>query len=95
MIVRIAGEGRWRLGDEAAKQLLADDLRLMLAVDDQREVEYGYLLVALCRFVRSHGQNLSADDDGEADITVPSPQMSLAETIDLLSERRGLRPEDG
>jgi hypothetical protein len=63
----------------------------MRAVDDQRDVEYEYLLVALCRYVRSHGENLSPDEGG-ADITVPSPQMPLAEAIELLSEQRGLRP---
>jgi hypothetical protein len=94
MIVRIAGEGRWRLADDAARRLLADDLRLMRAVDESREVEYEYLLVALCRYVRVHGERVSDVADGEADITVPSPDMSLDETIELLSQP-GLHPEAG
>jgi hypothetical protein len=89
MIVRIAGEGRWRLADGRARALLAEDLRLMCAVDDEREVDYHYQVLALCRYVRQHGQPLPAVAR-DADITIPSPQMSLAETIELLSERPGL-----
>jgi hypothetical protein len=89
VIVRIAGEGHWRLADAEARRLLADDLRLMRAVDDSRDVEYEYLLVALCRFVRMRGEPVH-DGGGEADITIPSPDMSLEETIDLLAQHGSL-----
>ncbi|MDX6630085.1 MAG: hypothetical protein QOH00_2331 [Gaiellales bacterium] len=89
VIVRIAGEGRWRLADEVAKKLMDDDLRMMRAVDAEHEVEYRYLLLALCRYIRQRGQRLPAGAQ-PADITVPSPEMTLAETSELLSERPGL-----
>jgi hypothetical protein len=89
MIVRIAGEGRWRLPDGRARALLAEDLRLMRAVDDEREADYHYQVLALCRYVRQHGQRLPTVARG-ADLTIPSPQMTLAETIELLSEQPSL-----
>jgi hypothetical protein len=89
MIVRIAGEGRWRLSDGRARALLAEDLRLMRAVDDEREADYHYQVLALCRFVRQHGERLPAVAR-DADVTIPSPQMTLAETIELLSEQPSL-----
>ncbi|MDP9257470.1 MAG: hypothetical protein M3Q31_13055 [Actinomycetota bacterium] len=89
MIVRIAGEGRWRIADGRARELLAEDLRLLRAVDDECEVDYRYQLLALCRYVRQHGQRLPSVARG-ADLTIPSPEMTLAETVELLAERSGL-----
>ena len=73
MIVRIAGEGRWRVPDGRSAELLREDLRLMCAVDDERR----------------HGQPLPPGAH-LADLTIPSPQMTLAETVELLAERSSL-----
>jgi hypothetical protein len=89
MIVRIAGEGRWRVPDGRARELLREDFRLMRAVQDEREVDYRHQLLAICRYVRRHGQRL-APSAHDADLTIPSPEMTLAETADLLAEQPGL-----
>jgi len=94
MIVRIAGEGRWLLTEDQTQRLLADDGRLIRAVEEGREVEYQSLLVALCRYVRSHGECVSAADfRGDADMTVPPPRMSMVEIGEVLSKRPGLSAE--
>jgi hypothetical protein len=89
VIVRIAGEGRWRLADDRARRLLDDDFRLMRAVEDERELDYRYLLLGLCRYVRVHGQQLPACAQA-ADLTLPSPEMTIAETAELLAEQPSL-----
>ena len=61
----------------------------MCAVDDERETEYRHQLLGLCRFVRRHGQPLPPGAH-LADLTIPSPQMTLAETVELLAERSSL-----
>ena len=52
MIVRIAGEGRWRVPDGRSRELLREDFLLARAVHDEREVDYRQQLLAICRYVR-------------------------------------------
>jgi hypothetical protein len=94
LIVRIAGEGRWRLPRAAEDGLRLLDNAVTRAVDDVREEEYERLLAGLCAFVRGHGEVLEdADRAGEADITVPPPDLSLAGAVDALFDGRGLGAE--
>jgi hypothetical protein len=69
--------------------MLREDLRLMRAVDDERETEYRHQLLSLCRYVHRHGQRLPPGAQ-VANLTIPSPQMTLAETVELLAERSSL-----
>jgi hypothetical protein len=94
LIVRIAGEGRWLLPSGAEEDLRTLDNAVALAVDEVREDEYQRLLVGLCAFVRSHGELIEAGDcAGDADITVPPPNLSLDLTVDALFDARGLSAE--
>jgi hypothetical protein len=94
LIVRIAGEGRWLLPSRAEKDLRLLDNAVTLAVYDVREEEYQRLLVALCAFVRRHGELLDTSDHaGDADITIPPPDMPLDSAVDALFDARGLSAE--
>ena len=94
MIVRIAGEGRWLLPNEAEQELRLLDNAVTLAVDEVREDEYQRLLVGLCAYVRRHGELLEASDcAGDADVTVPPPDLPLDSAVDALFEGRGLSAE--
>jgi hypothetical protein len=94
LIVRIAGEGRWLLPGAAEQDLRQLDNAVALAVDEVREDDYQRLLVGLCAFVRRHGQLLEASDHaGDADITVPPPELSLGSAVDALFDARGLSAE--
>ena len=86
VIVRIAGKGRWRVPDVHSADLLREDLRLMRAFDDERETEYRHQLLSLCRYVRRRLEPGAQ----VADLSIPSPQMTLAKTVELLAERSGL-----
>jgi hypothetical protein len=91
LIVRIAGEGRWRLPSAAEGGLRLLDNAVTRAVDDVREDEYERLLAGLCAFVRGRGEVLEdVDRAGEADITVPPPDLSLAGAVDALFDAGGL-----
>ncbi|HET6173128.1 MAG TPA: hypothetical protein VFD90_11005 [Gaiellales bacterium] len=94
MIVRIAGEGRWVLPEAAEADLRQLDNAVTLAVDEVREDEYQRLLVGLCAFVRKHGVLLDATDHaGDADVTVPPPNLPLDSAVDALFEGTGLSAE--
>jgi hypothetical protein len=91
LIVRIAGEGWWLLPAGAEPDLRLLDNAVSLAVDEAREDEYQRLLVGLCAFVREHGELLEPRDHaGDADITVPPPDLPLDSAVDALFESGGL-----
>lgn len=91
LIVRIAGEGRWRLPSAAEDGLRRLDNAVTRAVDDVREDEYERLLAAVCAFVRRRGEALHVVDcAGDSDITVPPPGLSLAGAVDALFDGGGL-----
>jgi hypothetical protein len=94
VIVRIAGEGRWLLPDTAEADLQLLDNAVTIAVNEVREDEYQRLLVGLCAFVRRHGELIEASDQaGDADITVPPPDLPLDSAVDALFDGRGLSAE--
>jgi hypothetical protein len=94
LIVRIAGEGRWLLPSGAEQDLRLLDNAVTLAVNDVREDEYQRLLVGLCAFVRRHGELLEASDHaGDADVTIPPPNLPLESAVDALFDTRGLSAE--
>jgi hypothetical protein len=94
LIVRIAGEGRWLLPSGAEQDLRLLDNAVTLAVNDVLEDEYQRLLVGLCAFVRQHGELLEARDHaGDADVTIPPPDLPLDSAVDALFNARGLSAE--
>jgi hypothetical protein len=94
VIVRIAGEGRWFLPEAAENDLRQLDNAVTLAVDEVRDDEYQRLLVGLCAFVRQHGELLeSRDHAGDADITIPPPDLPLDSAVDALFDGSGLSAE--
>jgi hypothetical protein len=94
LIVRIAGEGRWLLPNVAERDLRLLDNAVTLAVDEFREDEYERLLVGLCAFVRRHGELLEGSDcAGDADMTVPPPDLPLDSAVDALFDGPGLSAE--
>jgi hypothetical protein len=90
-IVRIAGEGRWRLPSAAEDGLRRLDDAVTRAVDDACEDDYERMLAAVCAFVRRRGEVLHVVDcAGDSDITVPPPALSLAGAVEALFDGGGL-----
>ncbi len=92
MIVRILGEGQFRLPDGAADTLNAIDERLEAAVVSKDEAAFTTELGALVAAVRSHGTPVADDELVGSDAVVPDPDTTLDEARSLLSEE-GLIPD--
>jgi len=87
MIVRILGEGQYRVPDEqrAALEKLDDDLDAAIGQGD--EVRFAEALAALTAEVRSAGEALGDDAFAPSDLVVPFADATLAETKALLADQ--------
>ncbi|TDO43368.1 hypothetical protein EV643_118111 [Kribbella sp. VKM Ac-2527] len=84
MIVRIMGEGQWRLADEKVDQLNAVDTDLEKAVSAGDEEGFRAAFAALLAFVRG-GERVPDDDLHDSDAILPPGDSSLAEMRELIS----------
>ena len=84
MIVRIMGEGQWRLADEKLDALNAVDGDLEKAVSAGDEAAFQRAFAALLEFVRS-GDRLPDTELHDSDAILPPSDSSLAEMRELIS----------
>jgi hypothetical protein len=92
MIIRLMGEGQYRLSDEAAGRLNELDDQAHAAIEADDEPKLDRLLDDMWELVRSQGERLSDDDLSASDAVVPPSDMTLEETKRLLSPE-GLIPD--
>ena len=92
MIVRILGEGQYRLPASAGQDLNVIDERLEAAVEAGNQDAFAKELAALVAVVRSQGQVLADDELVASDAVVPDPETTMDEARRLLSEE-GLIPD--
>ena len=92
MIVRLMGEGQFRLPDGAIAQLNELDDEAQAAVEAEDEPKLDGLLDQMWELVRSEGVRLADDDLTASDAVVPPSDMTLEETKRLLSPE-GLIPD--
>ena len=78
MIVRVSGEGQYRL-DSADGQLNALDNAVVAAVQAGDEGAYRSSYDALLQFVRSSGSLLPDEELVGSDLILPPPDLSLRE----------------
>ena len=86
MIVRILGEGQFRVGDDAAAKLTALDKDLDAAVRDDRNDAFSAALHAAVALVRTAGTPLGADEIVAADYILPFADATVAEVRTLLAD---------
>ncbi len=79
MIVRISGEGQYRLNDEAARRLNELDNELVRLVETGDEVGFRARFKTLVEWVRSQGQPVPPDEIAASDVILPPPDVSLDE----------------
>jgi hypothetical protein len=79
VIVRIAGEGQFRLPDEDAERLNELDNRAVAAVDSGDEAGFRELWREMLDLVKTDGQDLDGDDLAESDVILPPRDISFAE----------------
>ena len=92
MIVRVMGEGQYRLEGDPVSRLSELDDRAQEALDRDDEGELDRYLEEMAALVKRDGERLPDDDLSPSDAIVPPSDMTLAETNKFFSEQ-GLIPD--
>ena len=90
MIIRILGQGQYRVDDAALAAINELDATLLTAVQEM-ETSYQAHAKALADAVAKHGSPLAVDEFVPSDAVVPGPDTTLAEALNLLTDE-GLVP---
>jgi hypothetical protein len=86
VIVRILGEGQFRVGDDTATKLTALDKDLDAAVRDHQEAAFSAALRGAIALVRATGTPLEADEFVTADVILPFSDATIDEVQKLLAD---------
>lgn len=79
MIVRISGEGQYRLPDGDAERLNELDNEAVAAVEAGDEERFRSLWDEMLQLVASDGKELADDELEESDVILPPRDISFAE----------------
>ena len=85
MIVRLMGEGQYRVDDSLRARLNELDDRAQAAVEGEDEAELDRLLDEMSGLVRRDGEPLPEEDLSASDVVIPPSDLTLEETKRLLS----------
>jgi hypothetical protein len=86
VIVRILGEGQFRVDDDTTQKLTALDKDLDAAVRDDHEDTFSAALHAAVALVRTTGTPLGADEIATAEYILPFSDASVDEVRKLLAD---------
>jgi PspAA-like protein len=92
VIVRVMGEGQFRLEGDAVGRLNELDDRAQEALERDDESELDRYLEEMAALVKRDGERLPDDDLSPSDAIVPPSDMTLGETKKFFSEQ-GLIPD--
>ena len=79
MIVRVSGEGQYRLPDEDAERLNELDNRAVSAVESGDEAGFRELFDQMLELVGADGNELPDDELVESDVILPPRDLSFEE----------------
>jgi hypothetical protein len=79
MIVRISGEGQYRLSDSDSERLNELENSVVTLVEGANEDGFTDAFGALLDYVRTHGTPLDDDDLDPSDVILPPSDLSFAE----------------
>jgi hypothetical protein len=85
VIVRLLGEGQFRVDDSLLERLNELDDEVSRAVEHDDERALWTSLQTLADTVREHGEKLADDDLSVSDAIIPPEDLSLEEAKDLLT----------
>jgi hypothetical protein len=85
MIVRILGEGQWRIQEAVVADLNRLDDKVEKAVSGGDEAELAASLHALLEEVRSQGTVVPDDELSDSDLILPAADSTLEDVRELLS----------
>jgi hypothetical protein len=92
VIVRLMGEGQYRVDDSVQQRLNELDDQAMAALEASNEIELDQKLEEMFALVRAQGEPLPDDDLSPSDVIVPPADLTLEETRQLVSHE-GLIPD--
>ena len=84
MIVRILGEGQYRLGDADVPEIDAIDERLTGAIERGDRAAFAADFAELVAHVRMHGEPTAAEHLGASDLILPPADAGFDEVRALL-----------
>lgn len=79
MIIRISGEGQYRLDSDAARRLNEMDNELVRLVEAGDEAAFYSRYRELIEWVRNRGERVSADEIVASDVIIPPPDITFEE----------------
>jgi hypothetical protein len=79
VIVRIMGEGQYRLDDDCVQRVNELDNTIVRAVDADDEDAFHVAFEEMLDVIRSEGRPVSDYDIEASDVIVPPPDTSMAE----------------
>ena len=92
MIVRLMGEGQFRVDDDLLSKLNELDDEAQAAADGGDEPELDRVLDEMWSLVQADGERLADDDLHPSDVLIPPSDLTLEETQRLFSDQ-GLIPD--
>jgi hypothetical protein len=85
MIVRIMGEGQWRLDEDRLADLNDVDASLEKAVSNNDEEGFRTSFAALLDLIRGQGERVPDNELHDSDAILPPGDSTLAEMRELIS----------
>ncbi len=79
MIVRISGEGQYRLADAEKDRLNELENEVVAIVEAGQEDGFAEAFAKLLDYVREQGEQLAEDDLSGSDVIIPPADISFAE----------------
>jgi hypothetical protein len=79
VIVRIMGEGQYRLDDDCVQRVNDLDNTVVTAVEADDEDAFHVAFEEMLDIIRSEGVQVSDDEIENSDVIVPPPDTSMAE----------------
>ena len=92
MIVRIMGEGQYRLDNEILERVNELDNAVVAAVEDDDEDAFHVAFEEMLDVIRREGEHLGDDEIETSDVIVPPADTSMAEATAEFSGE-GLIPD--
>ena len=92
MIVRIMGEGQYRLSDDVRERVNELDNTVVAAVDEDDEDGFHAAFEELLEVIRTHGEHLGDEELETSDVIIPPADTSMVEAAGDFSGE-GLIPD--
>jgi PspAA-like protein len=86
VIVRLMGEGQYRVDDGLRQRLNELDDKAGAALEANDEVELDKTLDEMFELVRSEGEKLPDEDLSTSDTVIPPSDLTLEESRELMSQ---------